>query len=333
MKKLGIGLFLLLLFALCGYLYLSSPSALEKQADKFYQNSQYDDAAHYYQLAFAEGNLSFKKERILFKIGNAYRLSGEKERSFDFYFMVLQENKSSVYKTRIQEFLRDSDEVDDTSVALHQKIEVDLDFLKEDTELSLRKVVEQKNKLYKILVMAVVSDNLNLSYQLKDLYKGYKELQLKLQKSKIETSALLSQKRLQRDRREMLFIGLESELKQELVVSSPNYNLVIHEIDSSNDIIDLKSEISPQAIFIAYQSEFSSLGVDNFITFLERMYDSHENAKVFLMIDDSNSEGLSEILNSVDDQRVFTLLFQDQKELRSKIKESLKARFLWQSNG
>ncbi|MCO4781960.1 MAG: hypothetical protein KC646_06505 [Candidatus Cloacimonetes bacterium] len=333
MKKVGIGLFLLLLVALCGYLYLSSPSTLEKQADKFYQSSQYDDAAHYYQLAYAEGNLSFKKERILFKIGNAYRLAGERERSFDFYFMVLQENKNSVYKSRIQEFLRDDGSVDDSSIAFQQDIEVDLDFLKDTDQLSLKETIEQRNKLYKILVMAVVSDNLNLSYQLKDLYKGFKKLQIKVDKSKKQAAISLFKKRLKRDRREMLFIGFEKELKQALISSSSNYKLIIHEIESANEVIDLKADIQPQAVYISYQNEFSSMGADNFITFLERMSDSYENTKFFLMIDDSSSEGLSEILKSVDDQRVFTLLFQDQKELRSKIKQSLKARFLWQSNG
>ncbi|MCJ8345713.1 hypothetical protein MJH12_09245 [bacterium] len=333
MKNLLIGFCSVALVLFGIYLYLISPSAMEKQADKFYQESRYDDAAHFYQLAFREGNVSFKKERILFKIGNAYRLAGERDRSFDFYFMVLQENTSSVYKSRIQEFLREESEDVIESMALNDNFEVNLDFLRDAQELSLQETLLKRDELYKILLMAVMNDNSNLSYQLKDVYRGYKKLQINLAKVKQEASIQITAKRLKRVRRELLLIGLGESLKEKLLASGYNYNLVIHQISSGHDVIDLQDKIDPQAIYISFQQEVSSMGSDNFLTFLERLYDSYENTKIFLMIDDSNNEGLSEILDSWDKEGLYTLVFQDQDELKSKIKQSLKARFIWQSNG
>ncbi|PCJ20588.1 MAG: hypothetical protein COB02_03445 [Candidatus Cloacimonadota bacterium] len=333
MKNIVVGIFSIILVLVCVYLYLISPSSMEKKADKFYQDSKYEDAAHFYQLAFTEGNISFKKERILFKLGNSYRLSGETDRSFDFYFMVLQENKSSVYKSRIQEFLRGENEGSFQLDVASQNIEVDLSFLNSTTELSLKGTLDKRDEIYKVLLLAISNDNANLSYQLKDIYRAFKKLQLKVKEKKIEAAVKISIKKSIKDKREMLLIGLEDTLKVELKQMRSNYKLIIHQLESGNDIVTLKNDIFPQAIYVSFSQEYASMGSDNFLTFLERLYDSHENAKIFLMIDDSNKEGLSEILDSWDKDGLYTLVFQDQDELVSKIKESLKARFIWQSNG
>ena len=77
MKKVFGFVFTILLSVLLLYIFLLSPSRDETSGDERFAKKDFRGAVVFYTKALANNKTTFSEERILFKLGNSYRLVGE----------------------------------------------------------------------------------------------------------------------------------------------------------------------------------------------------------------------------------------------------------------
>ena len=169
----------ILLSALLVYIFLLSPSTDETNGDQRFSDKDFRGAIIFYTKALANNKTTFSEERILFKLGNSYRFAGENQRAFDFYFSILRKNEDSVYRNRIQAFLR------------HEAKDLEVEASLENIELESIKTVEsidenfidlklKRDRIYLKLLNILVNASLKpRDYEVLDMYDSYKDIQKK----------------------------------------------------------------------------------------------------------------------------------------------------------
>ena len=280
----------LLVIVIAIYIYLLSPSTDDLNGDKAFEVSNYRQAIVYYTRALSENKIGFSEERILFKLGNSYRLVGENQRAFDFYFSILRKDKSSVYRDRIQTFLRHeaSDLQAEISVG---NIKLDLSFLKEVKRLSIVELKAKRDELYLILLQSLSAmSNGSVDYQILDLYENFTKIQANYVARRESEFAQLDRVVQNRAKRTLGTLYIESLNLPPLSTLSEYYKVEQIKADSWTDLYSGNRFSSVDAFIVnASRESHTNLSLQ-----LQRLYDFNQKAKLFLIFDDNTWENISQ---------------------------------------
>jgi len=323
---------ILLLFLILGaglYMYLLSPSSTERQGDENYQKKDFRASIIFYTKALAQNQVSFKKERLLFKLGNAYRLGGQRERALDFYMKILRDNPESVYRERIQGLLTvEASEIQDLAEDAETYV-VDLSSFQGPIPEDIRTLKAQRDSLYLQLVKAISTARGELSYGLVAAYKRFQEMNRDYQNKKTSFATKRIGQVRSKIQRSLALVSMEEGDGQKLKARESVYSLAIMEFDSLDEMLQLPSDTVLDAVFIRVS------GIPDTKTYLNtsRLLDLFEKAKVFLLLDDSSTEEEKYTLPENLQERTFVLLCKEEDNCRGRISEVLHLRSIWQSNG
>ena len=288
-KIIRIGI-VLLVTGIAMYIYLLSPSTDELNGDQAFELGNYRQAIVQYTRALSSNKISFSEERISFKLGNSYRLAGENQRAFDFYFSILRKNKTSVYRERIQTFLRH--EATDLQAEMSVgKIKLDLSFLKEMRRLSIVELKSKRDELYLILLQSLSEmSSGSVDYRLLDLYENFTKVQANYVARKESEFVELDRIVHKRVMRKFGTLNLESLNLPPLSTLSEFYKVEQVKADSWTDLYSGSKFSSVDAFIVDASNESHT----NLSLHLQRLYDFHQKAKLFLIFDDSIWENISQ---------------------------------------
>lgn len=311
------------------YLFLLSRSIDEKNGDNAFESKEFRHAIVFYKKALADNKVSFSEERILFKLGNSYRLAGENQRAFDFYFAILRRNSNSVYRDRIQTYLR-HEASDLESLTTLREIELDLSFLKQDKQLSLLELKGKRDELYSVLLKKLSEfEGESIGYRLIDLYESYSKLQVNYQSRKKTEIRKVDQLIKRRVKRRLGTYNLEPLSLPDLSSLSEFYQIEQLTADSWTDLYTNKKFFSMDGFFINASEENHT----NLLIHLQRLYDFHEKAKVFLIFDDNILKGLSREQTESFAKYASLLNCGKTNPCAEVIRQLVNRRSLWQSGG
>jgi tetratricopeptide (TPR) repeat protein len=324
----------LLLFAI--WLYLVSPSAHEKLGDQAMQDQDYASASMYYSRAMNEGKTSFGKERVLFKLGNSFRIQGERERAFDFYFMLLRLNKDSAYKERIEEFLREQK----GHLALENnqdKVEIDWSFLNQKSgPMTLEQQKQKRDQLYRMLIDRLSTSGATvMAYETLELYRAFQKSSQEFLELRLRESDTLPQKVVSRQTRNLVFVGFSEDWTSQWNSLSPVTAVEWKSLQEPTDLIEQAETLRPQGIFIYMEP---SRRPSDLIQ-LPRLADLYENSKFFLVFVDSlmnesqSDLELDAMVEEMQHPKLRWFRCQDVSDCRGYMRDLVDLRSLWQSNG
>jgi len=329
MKKIFSIAFAILLSILIIYIFLLSPSQDETNGDQSFSQKEFRKAVVFYTRALANNKTLFSEERILFKLGNSYRLFGEHERAFDFYFSILRKNENSVYKGRIQSYLR------------HQAKDLEMDRSLGDIELkpispndaideSLPDLKLRRDKIYlKLLNSIVESKNGAMDYLQLDLYDNYRNIQTRYTEKRQAAISQINVKLERKISKKIVSLWMDRVGISDLSTLTDRYILKHMVVENWSQCFNIKEE-SPVDAFFIYVSEevHTDLSIQ-----LPRLYDFHEKAKVFLVFDDNTLKtSLYESVKALDDS-VSLLQCGEDSNCANVIRQLIHRRSLWQSDG
>ncbi len=325
MKRVFSGLVFLSLVFLGVYLYLLSPSAAEKEGDRLYQAQDFAGAGLAYTRSLAVSSTSFASERVLFKAGNAYRLASERDRAFDFYLKLLREYPDSVYKPRIQEFLKE--EQKNLTATAPGKIQLDLSFLQKKPA-SLEEMKGTRDQIYLSLLQVLTQEgSLPQDFEVRQLYQELKKADLVLEESRsVQATSRLSQvaeiKRLH-----LAFLTGQASFEQGF---------------KSLDFV-----IKPKAAFYAEPVALIQASLQNLdglfffaslsswkgnVVHLQRLAEVYENTKIFvILVEESlDSTQSAELDKDLSDLKLKYLVCKDESNCLEQMHDLIQVRSLWQ---
>ena len=311
------------------YLFLLSPSGVERNADSKYQDKDFRASILLYTRALAENRLSFKAERLLFKLGNAYRLGGQRERALDFYIKILRDNPDSVYRERIQGLLKVETEEIQGLAEVESTYTIDLSSFQGPVPEDIVKLKSQRDLLYLQLVKAISSSRGGLGYELLSAYKRFQELDEGYQQRR--SSDLTTHTSIIRRKaiRNLALVGMADDAGAGLKKEESVYTLAITQKDSIQELLQSPSNFPLDAVFVRVHGIPST----KFHLNASRLFDLFEKAKIFLLFDDNGTEPREVDLGEYLQKNTFVLECEDDKECRMRILEALHLRSIWQSNG
>ena len=328
MKKLWVTLGLLLVVLVATYFYFFAPSLTEREGDKLYQAQNYAGSMLQYTRALASKPPHFKAERLLFKLGNSARQSGQRERATDFYFKILRDNPDSIYRDRIQSFLR-LETQDFKEQSLSKPYQLNLESLRQGKVEGLSELKQQRDRLYSHLVMALSRMDGGMNFEVKSLYRDFKMIETEFN-SKLESVSLdRPQKARKRLERRLAIVGFPTETADALRKHESVFSLRVMEASNISELFAKGGEQIPQSVFMSIQG----VNHTNFSLNLRRLLDYSEKTKIFLLIDDNEGEGIGDGLPEPLPTRVHILRCRSGEVCRQEIQNVMHSRHLWQSNG
>ncbi|MBW7875464.1 MAG: hypothetical protein H3C47_05720 [Candidatus Cloacimonetes bacterium] len=329
--------FLIALLLFVVWMYLVSPSAHEKLGDQAMQSQDYVSASMYYSRALNEGKTSFGKERVLFKLGNSFRIQGERERAFDFYFMLLRLNKDSAYKQRIEEFLKE--QKGHLAMENNQdRVDIDWSFLNQTKgPMTLLEQKQKRDKLYRMLIERLSGSGTNqaLAYETLELYREFQKSSQQYIESKEQESQKLPQKVMSMATRHLVSVGFLKEWMAEMHSLSPVTAVQWNNLQEPGELIELAESIKPDAIFIYMEASRRQSDLIQ----LPRLADLYENSKFFLVFVDSlmnesySDSELAGLVSEFGHTKLRWFRCQDLADCKGYLRDLVDLRSLWQSNG
>tara|TARA_B100000674_G_scaffold119970_1_gene91285 strand:- start:1856 stop:2845 length:990 start_codon:yes stop_codon:yes gene_type:complete len=329
MKKVFGFVFAILLFALVTYIFLLSPSKDETEGDRSFAKEEFRGAVVFYTRALAKNKTPFSEERILFKLGNSYRLAGENQRAFDFYFSILRKNEDSVYRDRIQSYLRHEAKDLEMETSLGD-IELKSISLGESVDESILDLKTKRDKLYlKLLKVLLDSAERPQNYQLLDLYNTYKSLQTKYLDSRQSALKEFGQVLERKISKKFVSLWMGEAGVSEFSPLTDLYKIEHIVAEDWATCFSINNEPPVDAFFIYVSEKVQT----NLLIQVSRLYDFHEKAKVFLVFDDSTLESLpQEKVKSLAD-KASLLQCTEENTCAEVIRQLIHRRSLWQSDG
>ncbi len=329
MKKVFGFVFTMLLCAFGIYIYLLSPSQDETAGDRSFAKKEFRAAVVFYTRALANNKTSFSEERILFKLGNSYRLSDENQRAFDFYFAILRKNEDSVYRERIQSYLRY--EVKDIEMERSLgDIELESINLDETANESLFELKKKRDKLYlKLLHMLTDSADKPQNYELLGVYNTYTSIQTSYLASIKSSSGNASKKLERKISKKFVSLWMDEVGIKDFSSLTDLYKIKHIAAEDWATCFKIKSDPPVDAFFIHVSEKVHT----NLSIQVSRLYDFHEKAKVFLVFDDNNLESFPhEKVKALADSVSF-LQCGEKNTCAEVIRQLIHRRSLWQFGG
>ncbi len=329
MKKVFGFVFTILLLAVLLYIFLLSPSQDETAGDQHFSKKEFRVAIVFYTKALANHKTTFSEERILFKLGNSYRLAGENQRAFDFYFSILRKNEASVYRTRIQAYLRHEakDLEMETSIGEIELESISSNKLVNENILELKK---KRDKLYlKLLHVLTQSVNQPGDYRLLDLYDSYTNIQTKYLNRRQFALTEVKKEREKKISKRFVSLWMDKLGLDEFSSLSDRYRIEHIAVEDWTECFEIKSDLPVDAFFINVSEKVHT----NLSIQLSRLYDFHEKAKVFLVFDDNTSESLLQKTVKTSDESVSLLQCGMDNDCAKVIRQLIHRRSIWQSDG
>ena len=328
--KRNISIVIVILLFIGGfYIFLLAPSKSERSGDKKYEKKDYRGSIVLYTQALSQNQVSFNQERLLFKLGNAYRLVGQKDRALDFYMKILRDNPDSVYRERIQglltlEVTEFQQITEDTQAHV-----VDLAPFKGPLPENIVTLKARRDALYLELIRGISTMEGALDMSLVEAFKRFKDMNKHYHSKKIEFSSEQVEIIKSGVSRSLALISMGEGVgdrlrKQELV-----YDLQLYELDSIEEILQLASDTKLDGVFIRLEEIVDTKTTLN----LSRLLDLFEKAKIFLLLDDSSTVKEKFELSEKLSERIYLLSCNEEENCRGRILEVLRLRSLWQSNG
>lgn len=311
------------------YILLLAPSGSERDGDQKYQDKDYRGSIILYAQALKQNQIAFTKERLLFKLGNAYRLVGQKDRSLDFYMKILRDNPDSVYRERIQGLLTmEVTEFQDITEYTEGYV-VDLKPFEGPLSANIATLKARRDALYLELIKGISTMKGTLDLSLMEAYKHFKEMNKNYQSKKQEYSAEQVELIKSKAKRTLALIAMGKDAGDRLKKQEPVYDLQLIELDSLDEILQLPSETNIDGVFIRLE-EIIDTKID---LNLSRLLDLFEKAKVFLLLDDSSTVREKYELPETLSERIYLLSCNEEENCRGRIIDVLRLRSVWQSNG
>lgn len=328
----------LLVFALLlgllwlGYwFYQVAPSDFENEGDAFMQTQDYSQASLMYARALKDSRASYSEERVLFKLGNSYRIQGERDRAFDFYFMLLRQNPNSIYKERIEEYLREQKGLL-TSNAENLTVEIDWSFLQNSQEaVTLEQVVEQRHRIYRHLLDKIMaSAGGGASYEALELYSAFRKNEVQLLELKEQKGRELSVQATTIRPRLISLVAADEDTIEKIRKSDLPFPLKVDALATLDDVFAYSSSNQAvEGLFLFLRPEDMAMAEIH----VPRIGDLYENSKIFLIfVDEGEQEQLGES-PLVKDSRFRWFSCSDSEDCVHTIRDSLRLKSLWQSNG
>ena len=329
MKKVFGFVLTILLSVLFLYIFLLSPSHDETSGDERFSKKDFRGAIVFYTKALANNKTTFSEERILFKLGNSYRLVGENQRAFDFYFSILRKNEDSVYRSRIKAYLRNEAKDLEMESSL-SNIELEsISSLKLTTE-NIVELKEKRDKLYLKLLNILISSSFRpRDYQVLDIYDNYSRIQTKYLNRRLVTLAKVQKEIEKKISKKFVTLWMEKVGLQDFSSLSDLYSIQHIALDDWTKCFQVESDPPVDAFFIYVSEKVHT----NLLIQISRLYDFHEKAKVFLVFDDNTLESLlQEKVNALPGS---ASLLQCDKDngCAEVIRQLIHRRSLWQSDG
>ena len=329
MKKAFGFVFAMLISTLLIYIFLLSPSHDESNADELFERKDFRGAIVLYTKALASNKITFSEERILFKLGNAYRLAGEHKRAFDFYFSILRKNDESVYKNRIQAYFRHEAKDLEMETSLNNLVLESIS-TGELNDASIVDLKLKRDKLYLQLINILTSPKVDQSsYQVLDLYDNYKNIQTKFLNYRRIAFNNVNKALKKKISRKFVTLWMEKIGLDDFSSLSDLYKIQHVALEDWAECFKIEGDPPVDAFFINVSEEVQT----NLAIQIPRLYDFHEKAKVFLVFDDSTLEGssLNKVKALADD--VSILQCDNENECTNLIRQLIHRRSLWQSGG
>lgn len=328
MKKLFGLVFGIALIVLISYLWMSRRGEFETAGDEEYQKGEYRNASIQYTRSLAKNQGGFKEERILFKLGNSYRQLGESQRAFDFYLKILRENEDSVYRDRIQAFLRSETKVIQAEASVGD-VQLDLSFLQEKRELSLIEWKQRRDKIYKMMIQALAQNVRPDSYEMRQLYQEFSKTQESYFQQIERGVRELPKTQVRLEQKRVALVGLPENAASELMKEELPYHWIVDQNQYLTDLFDSREQNPLDAILVYSDRE----SLTNLVINLERLYEFHEKAKVFLLFDDNSQEELESRLRAQILRRAKIVRCSSPQDCTNNSRLLLQRRSLWQSGG
>jgi tetratricopeptide (TPR) repeat protein len=326
-KILSILLFLIVILGIWYWMKVA-PSSAESHADQAFVAKNYDQASMMYSQALLSEKSSWRKERLLYKLGTAYRFQGEKERALDFFMKVLREYPSSSYKDRIEQMLRDETGI---VAALSQPMDLmDADFQIELPDLEkaqkLVEIKQEKDKVYLQLVNALSKVRDEVPYELLQLYNGYKVLQKRFNEQIVVEQNNRLKDIKKRQQRIVFLIGFTEELTKKLKKSENMYEVVTRSFQDMASALINDSGLKPGIVVTRMPD---STDMERISIEISRLLEVYESSHIFVMVP-QEQEVPADAFSDLSAERFRLLVTGGEEDNVATIRGMLHIRNLWQ---
>ncbi len=333
MARIASALLILLLILGGVYLYFLAPSGMEKEGDKAYQAQKYADAALKYTAALAKTGTPFSKERLLFKTGNAWNLQGERERALDFYMLILRNNPDSVYRSRIEEHLKEQQQTLARQTRRDGVSTLDLSFLNQSEAKSLVQIKTERDQIYLELLDRLIRPGTSaVDYETLELYRTFQKARSRFD-SALEGASEQRVTVLRKGGPELhlVLVQFAEEFQEELQAQSGPQKVFWHGKPNLAEALEDAGRIKADGFFIQLQdSDWASAGV-----MLPRLVEVFQKSKIFLVFVDTmkNTEELDQFAESLETEVRWLKCVDGVPACMQSLQGLSQRKSLWQLNG